>query len=146
MIPLIATAIPVIEKVLDRVLPNEEAREKARSELISLQNSQELKLMEIQMSAILAEASSADPFTSRARPSFLYLMYGIISLAFIGGILGIWWPAETQLAADNINAMFNAIPEPLYVLFGTGYLGYTASRSWDKRTIAKSQKAPLPWQ
>jgi hypothetical protein len=25
-----------------------------------------------------------------------------------------------------------AIPEPLYALFGTGYLGYTAAREWGK--------------
>ena len=26
----------------------------------------------------------------------------------------------------------NALPEPVYVLFGTGYLGYTAARPWGK--------------
>jgi hypothetical protein len=39
------------------------------------------------------------------------------------------------VAAAIIRAMrayFNALPEPLYALFGTGYLGYTAARAWGK--------------
>lgn len=26
----------------------------------------------------------------------------------------------------------NGLPEPLYALFGTGYLGYTVARQWGK--------------
>ena len=26
----------------------------------------------------------------------------------------------------------DALPEPLYALFGTGYIGYTAARAWGK--------------
>jgi hypothetical protein len=29
-------------------------------------------------------------------------------------------------------AYFASIPEALYTLFGTGYLGYTAARTWGK--------------
>ena len=32
----------------------------------------------------------------------------------------------------GMNAYLAAIPEPLYALFGTGYLGYTAARTWGK--------------
>jgi hypothetical protein len=34
--------------------------------------------------------------------------------------------------AAGMNAYLAGIPEPLYALFGTGYLGYTAARSWGK--------------
>ena len=34
--------------------------------------------------------------------------------------------------ARGAGAYLNAIPEPLYALFGTGYLGYTAARAWGK--------------
>jgi hypothetical protein len=34
--------------------------------------------------------------------------------------------------ARAVGAYFAAIPEPLYALFGTGYLGYTAARAWGK--------------
>jgi hypothetical protein len=31
-----------------------------------------------------------------------------------------------------MNAYLGGIPEELYALFGTGYLGYTAARAWGK--------------
>ena len=40
------------------------------------------------------------------------------------------WTAQ-QIAA-GMNAYLNGLPEPLYALFGTGYLGYTAARQWGK--------------
>ena len=81
----------------------------------------------------MLEAQGVDPWTSRARPSFLYLMYGIITLTFVGGILGIWWPDAVTTAGQNIANLLAAIPEELWWLFGTGYLGYTGARSFDKR-------------
>jgi len=62
----------------------------------------------------------------------LYVMYFILLLCVFGGILGIWYPAQTRQAAENINALFRAIPSDLYTLFGLGYLGYTGARSFDK--------------
>ena len=38
-----------------------------------------------------------------------------------------------------MNAYLNGIPEPLYALFGTGYLGYTVAREWGK---AKASAIP----
>ena len=34
--------------------------------------------------------------------------------------------------AAGMNAYLAGLPEPLYALFGTGYLGYTAMRQWGK--------------
>ncbi|VFT12062.1 Protein of uncharacterised function (DUF3154) [Pseudomonas aeruginosa] len=80
------------------------------------------------LSAILAEANSADPWTSRARPTFLYVIYGVILLSVIGSIIGIWWPAEVFQAAENLSKLLNAVPESLWWLFGAGYLGYTGAK------------------
>jgi hypothetical protein len=32
----------------------------------------------------------------------------------------------------GVGAYLGASPEPLYTLFGAGYLGYTAARQWGK--------------
>ena len=40
-------------------------------------------------------------------------------------------PGRSAMAA-GMSAYLNALPEPLYALFGTGYLGYTAARQWGK--------------
>ena len=39
--------------------------------------------------------------------------------------------AAGRIAAGTA-AYLGALPEPLYALFGTGYLGYTAARQWGK--------------
>lgn len=129
---MLAALLPFILGVLDRVIPDEGARAAAKLELMKTENQQVLSELQVQLSAILAEASSADPWTSRARPSFLYIMYLILLLCVGGGILGIWYPAATMQAATNINALLKAIPSDLYTLFGLGYLGYTGARSFEK--------------
>lgn len=115
-------------KVLDRVYPDPTQRAQAEVEL----RKADLAELQVSMGAILAEANSKDPWTSRARPSFLYLMYGVITLCFVGGVLGIWWPAHVAQAADNIGNLLAAIPDALWTLFGAGYLGYTGARTVDK--------------
>ena len=45
------------------------------------------------------------------------------------------WRLPSVAARDiaaGMNAYLNGLPEPLYALFGTGYLGYTAARQWGK--------------
>ncbi len=124
--------IPFIFKLIDRIIPDEPARAAAKLELMKSENQQALSEMQASLSAIIAEGGSADKWTSRARPSFLYVMYAVIVLCFIGGIIGIWYPIQTQQAATNINALLRALPQDLYNLFGMGYLGYAGARSFDK--------------
>lgn len=68
---LIDGLIAPIAKLIDKLIPDPKAREAAKLELLRLQGGQELEALKAQMAAILAEAGSADPWTSRARPSFL---------------------------------------------------------------------------
>jgi hypothetical protein len=127
--------IPIIDaalKIIDKVIPDKEAREKAKLELLKEDNRQVLEEVKTDISAIIAEANSSDKWTSRARPSFLYLMYFCIIMCFVGGIIGIWFPTQIQEAAKNLNSLLNAIPESLWWLFGAGYLGYTGGRTFDK--------------
>jgi uncharacterized membrane protein YraQ (UPF0718 family) len=121
-----------VAKLLDKIIPDPAQRDAAKLELLKAENQQVLTEMQTQLSAILAEANSADPWTSRARPSFLYVMYFMIVSCVLGGIIGIWFPEQTQQAAANINALLKAIPNDLYTLFGLGYLGYTGARSFEK--------------
>ena len=67
-----------VAKLLDKIIPDPQARDKAKLELLKLQGDQEMQAIGAQMQAIVAEAQSADPWTSRARPSFLYMMYALI--------------------------------------------------------------------
>jgi hypothetical protein len=129
---LIDAVIGPIGKLLDKIIPDPQARERAKMELLQLQDSQEMETLKAQLSAILAEAGSTDPWTSRARPSFLYVMYAIILWAIPMGLIAAVAPDMANGIATGMNAYLGGIPEPLWALFGTGYLGYTAARQWGK--------------
>ena len=73
-----------------------------------------------------------DPWVSRARPAFLDVMYALLLWSVPVGLIAAVSPATAKAIACGMGAYLSAIPEPLYALFGTGYLGYTAARAWGK--------------
>ena len=73
-----------------------------------------------------------DRWTTRARPMFLYVIYAMIIWALPVGLLAALSPSRAKAVAEATAAYLGALPEPLYALFGTGYLGYTAMRQWGK--------------
>ena len=121
-----------IATLIDKIIPDPHARDAAKLELLKLQGSQEMDTLQAQMAAILAEAQAADPWTSRARPSFLYVMYLIILWAIPMGIIASIQPTIARDIAAGMNGYLAGIPDALWGLFGTGYLGYTAARQWGK--------------
>lgn len=121
-----------IAKLIDKIIPDPEARDRAKLELLKLETSQEMEAIRTQLTAIVAEAESNDPWTSRARPSFLYVMYALLLWAIPMGLIAAARPETADAIARGMNAYLAGIPEPLYALFGTGYLGYTAARQWGK--------------
>ena len=121
-------------KIIDKIWQDPAQRDQAKLELLKMQQSGELDAIKVQMSAILAEAQSSDPWTSRARPSFLYVMYIMILAAIPMGILSAFNPDLAVKIADGLKAWLAAIPEALWAVFGIGYTGYTVARSaWDKK-------------
>jgi hypothetical protein len=129
---LLEGLIGPIAKLIDKIIPDPQARDAAKLELLKLQGAQEMEALRTQLSAILAEAQSADPWTSRARPAFLYVMYALLLWAIPMGLIAGARPEMAEAIAHGINAYLAGLPEPLYALFGTGYLGYTAARTWGK--------------
>jgi hypothetical protein len=130
--PIFEALIGPIAKLIDKIIPDPEARNRAKLELLKLEGSQEMEVLKTQLSAIISEAQSQDPWTSRARPSFLYVMYAIILWALPMGLVSAVNPAMARGIAEGMNAYLSGIPDSLWALFGTGYLGYTAARQWGK--------------
>lgn len=118
--------------LLDKIIPDPKARDAAKLALLKLEGDRELEQVRVQMQAVVAEAQSADPWTSRARPSFLYVMYALLLWSIPMGLIAAVRPAMANDIAAGMTAYLAGIPEPLYALFGTGYLGYTVARSWGK--------------
>ena len=131
----IAAIIPLVEigaKLIDKLIPDKEAAAKAKLELLAMQQQGELKELEVRMSAILAEAQSTDPWTSRARPSFLYVVYLLILFAIPMGFLSAIAPETATQVATGFKEWLEAIPESLVDLFTFVMLGYIGGRSWEK--------------
>jgi hypothetical protein len=120
-------------KLIDKLFTSDAEKKAAQLELLKLEQAGELEELKTQMSAILAEASSADPWTSRARPSFMYVMYLLFLTAIPMGIVHAFAPVQAAQIATGFGAWLNAIPSEMYWLFGAGYLGYTTARTWEKK-------------
>ena len=75
-----------------------------------------------------AEETSSDRYVTRARPSFLYVIYVMILGALPVGAISAFRTDVAEAIAHGIEGYFRAFPEALYTLFGAGYLGYTAAR------------------
>ena len=95
-------------------------------------------------STIAAEARSADPWTSRARASFLYVICTMILWSIPMGLIVAIEPKMATNVADGMNIYFAAIPESMWALFGTGNLGYTAERSWARARGFDDQQGSHP--
>ncbi|KQM19390.1 3TM-type holin [Novosphingobium sp. Leaf2] len=118
--------------IIDKVIPDPDARDQARVALMEMRGSHDVALLQARLAAVLVEGGSADPWTSRARPGFLYVMYLMILCALPMGVVAAFDPPLARAIGAGMNGYLAGIPEPLYALFGTGYLGYSAMRQWGK--------------
>lgn len=107
---------------------------KLELETLLAQNDQQIRLKQMQLEEALAaqlsreieaaganiraEAQSGDKFTSRARPTFMYVVNAILVWNFIVVPIVGRQPIE--------------FPEALFWLFGSTVLGYTGARTWEK--------------
>jgi hypothetical protein len=126
-----------ISKVVDRVLPkkiSQEDRIKLEQEFeIELMNN-DTKLESYKRDLIRAEAESEDKFVSRARPTFLYIVYIILVFNFIIVPIGNQLITFAALFLDKSSPEFYTVelPKDLYDLFKIVMLGYIGGRSWEK--------------
>lgn len=126
---------PLIEiggRIIDKLIPDPEAKARAQLELIRLQQEGAFKEIEVRMSAIIAEANSVDPWTSRARPSFLYVVYVMLLFSLPMGLVAAISPDTAAAVAEGMKAWLSAIPDSIVELFQWVMLGYVGARSVEK--------------
>lgn len=130
MNPLLLTAIFGFGKdIINKVFPDPADAVKAEQALREL----DLQDQAQKLSAILAEAQSTDPWTSRARPAFLYVFYIILAvMAMVAPMIGLVFPDKMDQFFINVTKGFHAIPEEVWWTFTTGYLGYSGMRTVEK--------------
>jgi hypothetical protein len=130
---LIGGVVDLLSKGLDKIFPDKAERERAKLALLQAQQAGELKELEISMSAIIAEANSSDPWTSRARPSFMYVMYILLLASLPMGVLSAFSPDSAKAIIAGYEGWLGAIPSDMWWLFGAGYLGYAGARTFEKK-------------
>lgn len=119
-------------KLIDKLFPDPAEKAKAQLELLRMHQSGELEEMKASLSAIIAEAQSADPWTSRARPSFLYVVYILLLWSIPMGLATVFKPEAATAFTNGFKLWLTAIPEDVLTLFGVVMTGYVAGRSWEK--------------
>lgn len=139
--PVINGAVDIGKTLIDRLFPDKvaQANERAQAEMAleTMRQDGSLKELTVRMSAIISESQSQDPWTSRARPTFLYVMYVMILCAIPMGVLSAFRPDIATAIANGMGQWLRAIPGELYALFGVGYTGYTVMRSREKNAKGK---------
>jgi len=119
-------------KLIDKLIPDPAQKAAAQLELLKAERQGGLDEIKTGLSAILAEAQSADPYTSRARPSFLYVVYVLVLWSIPMGILSVFNAEAAAQLASGAKAWLEAIPEHLWSVFGFVMGGYIAGRSIEK--------------
>ncbi len=119
-------------KLLDKLIPDPEAKARAQLELLKLQQEGQFKEIEVSLKAIITEAQSSDPWTSRARPSFLYVVYILILFSLPMGLISAFSPETAKDIATGMREWLNAIPASIVDLFTFVMLGYVGARSVEK--------------
>jgi hypothetical protein len=119
-------------QLIDKLFPDPTAKAQAQLELLKMQQAGELDEMRTQLSAIIAEANSADPWTSRAMPSFLYVVYILQLWSTPMGLVTVFAPDAADKFTLGFGKWMQALPEPILTLFGVVMTGYVAGRSWEK--------------
>ena len=128
----ISSIFAVGSKIIDKLFPDPAEKAKAQLELLKMQRDGDLDEVKVQLSAIIAEAQSSDPWTSRARPSFLYVVYVLLLWSIPMGVLTIFKPDAATSFTAGFSAWMLAIPEAILALFGTVMTGYVLGRSYEK--------------
>lgn len=128
----IAGGEKLLQDAIDKIWPG--PVEKAQAQAIAVDSAARAAMATIkaQTGVMMAEAQSADKWTSRARPSFLYVVYAMILMSVPMGVVWAFEPAAADRIVTGMQKWLAGIPQPMWDLFTYGYLGYVLARGGDK--------------
>ena len=128
----IASVSNTLNNVIDKIWPNPTDEAAAQVAMLKATSDAAVAQLNAANQAAIAEASSVDSWTSRARPSFLYVMYVLILFSIQMGILSAFNPPAAEAVAKGMGLWLNAIPEAMWqVLFGC-FAVYSGGRTIEK--------------
>ena len=130
--PLLAL-LPALEKILDKVIPDSAAAEKAKAELIATATNQEFQLALAQIQTNQEEAKSGNTYASSWRPTVGYICAVGLAYNFVIYPLLLWWAAMYRPEFVPPPVLDDGLMELVL-----GMLGMAGLRSWEKsKNIAR---------
>jgi Holin of 3TMs, for gene-transfer release len=129
--PLTA-GMDLIGKAIDRFVPDPAQAAQAKLAMYQAERAGNMDEVKVSLSAIIADSNSSDPWTSRARPSFLYVVYIMLLMGIPMGFVSAYDPTISAAVATGFKSWLTAIPSELYLLFGTVMTGYGIQRTYEK--------------
>ena len=119
MIPLIEAGL----RIIDKIIPDPEAKAEATRKLLEIQQAGELAEVEAAMNGVVAEAKSEHALTSQWRPITMLVFTAIV--------------ANNYIIAPYLAAIFGwsvtlEMPDQLWNLLSIGIGGYVVGRSSEK--------------
>jgi hypothetical protein len=128
----ITAGMDLIGKAIDRFVPDPAQAAQAKLAMYQAERAGNLDEVKVSLSAILADSNSSDPWTSRARPSFLYVVYIMLLMGIPMGFVSAYDVNIATAVAAGFKSWLTAIPDSLYILFGTVMTGYGIQRTVEK--------------
>jgi len=130
----ITAGIDAAKAIINKIFPDKTEAMKINAQIDQAAQDGRLEELKIIMSPFLAEAQSSDKYTSRARPSFFYVMYIMILWGIPFGVAFAINPEFAEKTVKGMTFYFQSIPTELWGVFGAGFVVYTGARSyWDKK-------------
>lgn len=128
----VGQAFNFLGKIVDGIIPDKNKAQEMKNEMAKFQLSGDMDQFKQIMQVFVNESASQDKWTSRARPSFLYVMYIYIVTGIPMGILTIFSKENALLLAQGMQVWLSSIPTSLWGVFGACFSVYTIARSYDK--------------
>jgi hypothetical protein len=128
----------LLTTAIDKIWPDPQDKAKAEAQIMLATAQSAIMQLEAANKAANAEASSSDPWTSRARPGALYVCYLFILFGIPIGILSVFNPDAALKIASGTKAWMGAIPDQLWGVFGVMFSVYAGGRTFEKvKGVAK---------
>lgn len=128
----ISSVTDLLNKAISTAWPTPEAKASAAAVTVQAAANAAITQLQASQAVMLAEASSQDGFTSRARPSMLYVFYILLISAVPMGIVAAISPETAENIAKGFGAWLSAIPGSITDLATYVMLGYIGGRSVEK--------------
>jgi len=120
------------KSIIDKFFPDKTEVLKAQAEIDKLAANGELATIAGQYKLLETEAASKDKWTSRGRPSVIYVTLFFIVLAIPFGVFYARYPVIAEKIITGMQLWFRAIPNILYECMG-GIIGlYSLCRTYEK--------------